>query len=91
MEAQVPERHLYLFDKKLKEDHVYYIEYFEVASAKASYQAINWPLMARFTRYTKIEEITPIPATFPLYACAIDSFDILKTRIGQKKFLSGNS
>lgn len=83
------QRHRYLFGATLREDHVYYIGYFKVASAKTSYQAVDCPIMARFTRYTKINEVTPVPHTFPLYAHTLASFDVLRTRVGQKRFLSG--
>lgn len=89
MEAQIPGRHLHLFTLSLKENNVYFIEYFEVANAKASYQAVNCPVMARFTRHTKINEVATVPNDFPMYACIIVSFDVLRTRLGQNQFLSG--
>lgn len=46
--------------------------------------------MARFTRHTKITEVAIVPPDFPLYAYTLVSFDILRTRIGQKQLLSGH-
>lgn len=88
MEAQIPGRHLAQFNLSLKENNIYFSEYLEVANAKASYQAIDCPIMARFTTHTKINEITAVPNDFPEYVCTIVSFDVLRTRLGQNQFLS---
>lgn len=89
MECQIPQRHVAQFKGNLHDSHIYYIEYFEVTEAKKTYQAADLPIMARFTKYTKIKEMTSVPDSFPLFAYTYSSFQVLRGRIGDQRLLSG--
>ncbi|KAG8084329.1 hypothetical protein GUJ93_ZPchr0010g8304 [Zizania palustris] len=88
MDAQIPGRHITTFKPILKEDRIYDITYFEVANARASYRPVDNNIMAKFTKYTKVKEITTIMETFPRYACKVVPFETLRARIDENKVLS---
>jgi len=75
--------------KKLSEDGVYTIQYFEVCNARAIYRPVDHPYMARFTKHTRIEQLSTVPPDFPLYACSITPFHVLRARVGVKEQMSG--
>ncbi|TVU33843.1 hypothetical protein EJB05_15655, partial [Eragrostis curvula] len=73
---------------RLIEDKVYYIESFEVTNPRPSYRPVRHPYMAKFTRYTNINECPAVSDTFPLYACDIVPFTTLLSRIDEIDYLS---
>ncbi|XP_040381578.1 replication protein A 70 kDa DNA-binding subunit B-like isoform X5 [Oryza brachyantha] len=88
MDAQIPGRHMTSFSPVLKEDRVYYITYFEVAEARASYRPVDNPIMAKFTKHTQIKEINHVPDSFPRYACKVIPFETLQARVDITDVLS---
>jgi len=88
MEAAVPPKWIDEQRAKLAEDRVYTIQYFEVCNARAIYRPVDHPYMARFTKHTKINEVTAVPSQFPLYACSITPFHVLRDRIGIRDQMS---
>lgn len=91
MEAQILKAWIPTFKQQLKEDSVYYIKYFQVLNARASFRPADHPYMIRFTAHTKVTEVTPVPDTFPLYACTPISFSALhqKARNPDYTYTSG--
>jgi len=89
MEAVIPAKWIDEQRAKLIEDRVYTIQYFEVCNARAMYRPVDHPYMARFTKHTKINELTAVPPDFPLYACSITPFPALRERVGAREQLSG--
>lgn len=77
MEGQIPENWIPLFKPQLKEGFVYYIKYFQVRNAGATYCPVDHPYMMRFTAHTKVYEVKNIQDTFPKYACAQATYEVL--------------
>ncbi|WVZ59158.1 hypothetical protein U9M48_009350, partial [Paspalum notatum var. saurae] len=75
IEGSVPEKCVNDFKERLKEDALYSIQYFEVRDAFGNYRAVNNPCAIRFTYYTKLREITPVPPTFPKYRLGLLAID----------------
>lgn len=90
MAAQVPQKWISQVKKQIKEDFVYYIKYFQVSNARASFRPVDHPYMIRFTAYTKTTEVKLISDMFPLYACNPVSFDVLDSRAGKTEQTLGN-
>lgn len=88
MEAVVPLKWIGEQRKKLSEDGVYTIQYFEVCNARAIYRPVDHLYMARFTKHTRIEQLSTVPPDFPLYACSITPFHVLRARVGVKEQMS---
>ncbi|XP_039841925.1 uncharacterized protein LOC120702272 [Panicum virgatum] len=44
--------------------------------------------MARFTKHTKINQVVAVPTNFPLYACSIVPFQVLRERVGNRDQMS---
>uniref|UniRef100_A0A0E0D5H2 DUF1618 domain-containing protein n=1 Tax=Oryza meridionalis TaxID=40149 RepID=A0A0E0D5H2_9ORYZ len=86
MDAQIPSKHMPIFEPNLKENQVYYITNFEVAEARAKYRPTDNPIMAKFTKYTQIKEISPVPDSFP----QVVPFETLRARVDEIDVLSGN-
>ena len=57
MEGQIPENWIPLFKPQLKEEFVYYIKFFQVRNARATYCPVDHPYMMRFTAHTKVHEV----------------------------------
>ena len=89
MEAVVPAKWIDEQRAKLIEAGVYTIQYFEVCNARAIYRAVDHPYMARFTKHTKINQVAAVPTNFPLYACSIVPFQVLRERVGNRDQMSG--
>ena len=89
MEAVIPPKWIHEQRAKLTEATVYTIQYFEVCNARTIYRAIDHPYMARFTKHTKINQVTVVSPNFPLYACSITPFQVLRERMGNKEQMSG--
>jgi len=89
MEAIIPPKWIDELRSKLMESKVYTIQYFEVCNARAMYRAVDHPYMARFTKHTKINEVAAVPAGFPMYACSITPFLVLRQRVGTRDQMSG--
>ena len=89
MEAVVPTKWIDEQRAKLIEAGVYTIQYFEVCNARAVYRAVDHPYMARFTKHTKINQVAAVPTNFPLYACSIVPFQVLRERVGNRDQMSG--
>ncbi|XP_062214571.1 replication factor A protein 1-like [Phragmites australis] len=81
IEAQVRERQVDRYKPLLKEDEVYFIQYFQIFPAKTTYRAVNHMYLIKFTNYTEIHKMATIPPTFSKIAYSLVSFDMLKTRI----------
>ncbi|XP_039781321.1 uncharacterized protein LOC120648697 [Panicum virgatum] len=88
MEAVVPAKWIDEQRAKLIEAGVYTIQYFEVCNARAVYRAVDHPYMARFTKHTKINQVAAVPTNFPLYACSIVPFQVLRERVGNRDQMS---
>ncbi|KAG2546392.1 hypothetical protein PVAP13_9KG030199 [Panicum virgatum] len=88
MEGQIPENWVPLFKPQLKEDFVYYIRYFQVCNARTTYCPVDHPYMMRFTAHTKVHEVKNVQDTFPKYACALTTYDVLRTRVGITNYCS---
>jgi len=88
MEGQIPENWVPLFKPQLKEDFVYYIRYFQVRNARTTYCPVDHPYMMRFTAHTKVHEVKNVQDTFPKYACALTTYDVLRTRVGITNYCS---
>lgn len=80
MEAQILKTWIPTFKKQLKEDSVYYIKYFQVLNARATFRPVDHPYMIRFTAHTQVTEVRLVPETFPLYACMPISFSALRQK-----------
>jgi len=91
MEGQIPENWIPLFKPQLKEEFVYYIKFFQVHNARATYCPVDHPYMMRFTAHTKVHEVKNVQDTFPKYACAPATYDVLRSRVGITKYCSGNT
>ncbi|XP_062183403.1 replication protein A 70 kDa DNA-binding subunit B-like isoform X6 [Phragmites australis] len=52
------------------------------------YRPVDHEYMMRFTKYTRVVEVNPVPDTFPMYACKIASFAELRERVGVQEFSS---
>ena len=89
MEAVVPAKWIDEQRAKLIEAGVYTIQYFEVCNARAVYRAVDHPYMACFTKHTKINQVAAVPTNFPLYACSIVPFQVLRERVGNRDQMSG--
>jgi replication factor A1 len=89
MEGQIPKNWVQQFKPILKENSVYYIQYFQVRPARTMYRPVDHEYMMRFTKYTRVLEVNPVPDTFPTYACKIASFAELHQRVGVQEFSSG--
>ena len=68
---------------------MYTIQYFEICNARAIYRSVDHPYMARFTKYTNITEVSAVPPNFPLYACCITPYAVLRDRVGRKEQMPG--
>jgi len=90
MEGQILENWVPLFKPQQKEGFVYYIKYFQVRNARATYCPVDHPYMMRFTAHTKVLEVKVVQDTFPKYACALTTHDVLRTRVGITNYCSGN-
>ena len=90
MEGQIPQNWVPLFKTQLKEDFVYYIRYFQVRNARTTYSPVDHPYMMRFTAHTKVHVVKNVQDTFPKYACALTTYDVLRTRVGITNYCSGN-
>ncbi|CAL4930979.1 unnamed protein product [Urochloa decumbens] len=88
MEGQIPEKWISLFQSKLKERSVYYIEDFYVCNARTAYRPVDHPYMMRFTAHTKVREIQHISETFPMYACTPVTYDVLRDRVPTTEYCS---
>ncbi|XP_062220783.1 replication protein A 70 kDa DNA-binding subunit B-like [Phragmites australis] len=88
MEGQIPQNWVQQFKPLLKENCVYYIQYFQVRPARTMYHPVDHEYMMRFTKYTRVTQVNPVPPTFPMYACKIASFNELRERIGVQEFSS---
>ncbi|XP_039816751.1 uncharacterized protein LOC120679272 [Panicum virgatum] len=88
MEGQIPENWIPLFKPQLKEEFVYYIKFFQVRNARATYCPVDHPYMLRFTAHTKVHEVKNVQDTFPKYACAPATYDVLRSRVGITKYCS---
>ncbi|GJN22419.1 hypothetical protein PR202_gb09978 [Eleusine coracana subsp. coracana] len=88
MKGQIPENWVDLFRPQLKEDNIYYIQYFQVRYARNIYQPVDHAYMMRFTAHTRVYEVTNVPDHFPLYAHAAAPFDVLRSRIGINEYCS---
>ncbi|CAD6266111.1 unnamed protein product [Miscanthus lutarioriparius] len=80
MEAQIPQNWIHMFMPQLKEASLYYIQFFQVVSARTTYRPVDHPFLARFTVHTRVREITTIPPTFPEYAYRVAPFEVLRAR-----------
>ena len=89
MEAQIPQTWIDKFMPQLKEASLYYIQFFQVVSARTTYRPVDHPFLARFTVHTRVREITTIPPTFPEYAYKIAPFEVLKSRKQITEYCSG--
>ncbi|GJM97799.1 hypothetical protein PR202_ga14754 [Eleusine coracana subsp. coracana] len=89
MEGQIPERWVDRFMPLLKEDLVYYIQYFQVRNARNQYCPVDHAYMMRFTAHTRVHEVNSISDGFPLYAHAVVPFEVLRSRIWITEYLSG--
>lgn len=89
MEGQILENWMEKFRPQLKEESVYYIKYFQVCNAQETFRTVDHPYMMRFTAYTKLHEIKPVPSTFPRYACKIASYTELRNRLNNFQYCSG--
>uniref|UniRef100_A0A0D9XV47 Protein kinase domain-containing protein n=1 Tax=Leersia perrieri TaxID=77586 RepID=A0A0D9XV47_9ORYZ len=83
MEGTVPKYLLPQFSPLLKEGSVYYISKFEVADAKQKYRAVDAVLMARLTKFSIVEEVTPQPQDLPVYVYTATPFTTLPDRISK--------
>ena len=90
MEGQILENWVPLFKPQQKEGFVYYIKYFQVRNVRATYCPVDHPYMMRFTAHTKVLEVKVVQDTFPKYACALTTYDVLRTRVGITNYCSGN-
>jgi len=89
MEAVIPTKWIDQQRPRLIEGRVYTIQYFEICNARAIYRSVDHPYMARFTKYTNITEVSAVPPNFPLYACCITPYAVLRDRVGRKEQMSG--
>ncbi|XP_062212793.1 uncharacterized protein LOC133913586 isoform X3 [Phragmites australis] len=81
IEAQVPERQVDRYKPLLREEEVYFIQYFQIFPTKMTYRAVDHMFLIRFTNYTEVHKTSTISPMFPKIAYSLVSFDILKTRI----------
>lgn len=88
MEAYILKAQISRFMGTIIEDHVYYIEYFKVTVAKEQYCAVHHHLQARFTGWTKVREVLPVPQGFPLFAYKLCTFQQILSRIEDKTYLA---
>jgi len=88
MEAVIPTKWIDQQRPRLTEGRVYTIPYFEICNARAIYRSVDHPYMARFTKYTNITEVSAVPPNFPLYACCITPYAVLRDRVGCKEQMS---
>jgi replication factor A1 len=89
MEGQVPAWLTPRLLGVIKEDVVYYIQYFEVIHHSPTRRAVDHPFMARFTRLTKISEDTDVTDSFPMYAYKLSSYEVLRSRENNTVLMSG--
>ena len=89
MEAVIPAKWIEEHRPRLIEGRVYTIHYFEVCNARAIYRPVDHPYMARFTKHTRITQVNTEPPKFPLYACSITPFPVLRARVGTKEQMAG--
>jgi len=89
MEAQIPQNWIHMFMPQLKEASLYYIQFFQVVSARTTYRPVDHPFLARFTVHTRVREITTIPPTFPEYAYRVAPFEVLRARKQITEYCSG--
>ena len=91
MEGQILENWVPLFKPQQKEGFVYYIKYFQVRNARATYCPVDHPYMMRFTAHTKVHEVKVAHDTFLKYECALTTYDVLRNRVGITKYCSGST
>jgi len=89
MEATIPAKWIDEQRPKLIEGRLYTIQYFEVCNARGLYRPVDHPYMARFTKHTRINEVSAVPPKFPMYACSITPFPVLRARVGNREQMSG--
>ena len=89
MEATIPAKWIDEQRPKLIEGRLYPIQYFEVCNARGMYRPVDHPYMARFTKHTRINEVSAVPPKFPMYACSITPFPVLRARVGNREQMSG--
>ena len=82
MEGQILENWVPLFKPQQKEGFVYQIKYFQVRNARATYCPVDHP-------HTEVLEVKVVQDTFPKYACALTTYDVLRNRVGITKYCSG--
>lgn len=78
-----------MFMPQLKEDSVYYIQYFEVCDARSLYRPVDHPYMMRFTAHTKVVKVRTVLDNFPKYAYNLATYEALRSRIGVIDYCSG--
>jgi len=88
MEAVIPPKWIDEQMAKLIEGVVYTVQYFEVFNARTIYRPVDHPYMARLTKHTRINRVDTVHPNFPVYACSITPFPVLRARVGIRDQMS---
>jgi replication factor A1 len=88
MHAQVYPAHSEVFNQMVQEGRVYNISYFRVKKSGA-YRPVPNNLMATFSKWTSVEEVTEIPPAFPKYAYTLASMEEIQSRVDSIALFTG--
>lgn len=84
----IPKGLITRFQTKLQEGQVYYMQYMEIVPVVRPFRTTYHRFELRFTAWTNVTRIDPVPDTFPLYTYRLRSIKDITDTVTDKTYLA---